>query len=52
MIDPNDVLVTYVVDVKGTMGKDDVSGRYRAATVWHRAGNKWLTAYHTEIKAK
>jgi hypothetical protein len=27
MIDDDDMLMTYTVDVKGTMGKDDVSGR-------------------------
>jgi hypothetical protein len=53
MIDAGeDMLTTYSVDVKGTMGKTDVSGRYWVASVWHRTGNKWLTAYHTEIKAK
>jgi hypothetical protein len=52
MIDPDDMLMTYVVDVKGTMGKDDISGKYHAASLWHRTGNKWLGVYHTEIKAK
>jgi hypothetical protein len=52
MIDQNDMLMTYVVAVKGMMGKDDISGKYNAASVWHRAGTKWLTVYHTEIKAK
>ena len=52
MIDSNNMLMTYVVEVKGTMGKDDISGKYNASSVWHRTGAKWLTAYHTEIKAK
>src|SRR5437764_8813157 len=52
MIDAGNMLMTYVVDVKGTMGKDDMSGKYHAATLWHRTGNKWLGVYHTEIKAK
>ena len=52
MIDPDDMLMTYVVDVKGMMGKDDMSGKYHAASLWHRTGNKWLGVYHTEIKAK
>jgi hypothetical protein len=52
MIDPDDMLMTYSVDVKGMMGKDDMSGKYHAATLWHRTGNKWLGVYHTEIKAK
>jgi hypothetical protein len=52
MIDPNNLLTTYVVDVKGTMGKDDISGKYQVASLWHRTGNKWLGVFHTEIKAK
>ena len=52
MIDPDDMLMTYVVDVKGSMGKTDISGKYQAASLWHRTGNKWLGVYHTEIKAK
>lgn len=52
MIDSNNMLMTYVVEVKGTMGKDDISGKYHASSVWHRTGAKWLAAYHSEIKAK
>ncbi len=52
MIDDDDMLMTYVVDVKGTMGKDDISGKYNAASLWHRTGKTWLGVYHTEIKAK
>lgn len=52
MIDADDVLMTYTVDLKGTEGKQDISGKYNAASVWHRANNKWLGVYHTEIKAK
>jgi hypothetical protein len=51
-IDPDDMLMTYDVDVKGTMGKDDISGKYHAASLWHRDGGKWLGVYHTEVKAK
>jgi hypothetical protein len=52
MIDDDDMLMTYTVDVKGAMGKKDISGKYQAASVWHRAGKKWTGVYHTEIKAK
>jgi hypothetical protein len=51
-IDTDDMLMTYVVDVQGTMGKTDISGKYQAASLWHRTGNNWLGVYHTEIKAK
>ena len=52
MIDQNDMLTTYVAEVKGTAGKQDISGRYNSASIWHRSGNKWLTVYHSEILAK
>lgn len=52
MIDADDMLMTYVVDVKGKSGKDDISGKYQAGSVWHRSGSTWLGVYHTEIKAK
>lgn len=47
-----DILTTYTVVIKGTLGKTDISGRYWCSSVWHRAGKNWLTAYHSEIKAK
>jgi hypothetical protein len=52
MVDKDDMLMTYVVEVKGTMGKEDVSGKYYASSLWHRSGTKWLTAYHSEVKGK
>lgn len=52
MVGQDDMLMTYVVDVKGTMGKENISGKYNASSLWHRSGTKWLTAYHSEIKAK
>jgi hypothetical protein len=52
MVDPDDMLMHYKVNVKGTVGGHDVSGDYRAASWWHRKGGKWLGVYHTEIKAK
>ena len=52
MIDDDDMLVTYLVDERGTLGKTDISGRYWAASVWHRSGNNWTTVYHNETKAK
>ena len=52
MVDPDDMLMTYSVEVKGTHGKEDISGKYNAASLWHRANSKWLGVYHSEIKAK
>ena len=52
MIDDDDMLMTYTVEVKGVNGKQDVSGRYQTASVWHRTGKNWAAVYHSEIKAK
>ena len=56
LIDPEDVLMTYTVVVKGSQGKTDVSGKYYATSVWHRSGTgsaaRWRGVYHSEIKAK
>ena len=51
-IDAEDMLLTYMVDVQGTYGKDDISGSYWASSVWHRGGGRWVAVYHSEIKAK
>ena len=56
MIDPEDVLMTYTVVLKGSDGKDDISGKYHASSVWHRVGagktSKWVAVYHSEVRAK
>jgi hypothetical protein len=52
LIDPEDVLMTYTVEVKGMQGKTDVSGVYHAASLWHRSGSMWRGVYHSEVKAK
>ena len=56
MIDPEDVLMTYAVAVKGSDGKNDISGKYYSSSVWHRVGSgktsKWVAVYHSEVKAK
>ena len=52
MVDPDNMLVTYTADVLGTEDNTSFSGRYWNTTLWHRAGDKWLTVYHGEAKAK
>ena len=52
LIDPEDVLMTYVVTVKGTQGKQDISGAYRTASVWHRSGKLWRAVFHSQVKVK
>jgi len=51
-IDANNILLTYSVDLRGTVGNRPVSDRRWVASLWHRSHGKWLTVYHTEIKAK
>jgi hypothetical protein len=55
-IDSENVLMTYTVEVKGKQGKTDISGKYRAASVWHHsgkgAGSLWRGTFHTEVTAK
>jgi hypothetical protein len=52
MVDPDNMLVTYIADVKGTENKEDFSGHYWNTSLWHRAGGRWLTVYHSEAKVK
>ena len=47
-----DVLLTYMIDVRGTKGKTNFSGRYWATSLWHRSGRNWTLVYHSDVKAK
>lgn len=51
-IDSDNILLTYSVDLRGTVGNKPVSGRRWVASLWHRSHGKWLTVFHTEMKAK
>lgn len=51
-IDRDNVLVTYTADVTHLAEGKPASTRLQVATLWHRTNGKWLTLYHTEIKAK
>ena len=51
-LDNMNVLVTYKAVVDGDMGGQSMSGTYNSLTVWHRNGNQWYVAAHTEVKAK
>lgn len=52
MVDPYNMLTTYMADVKGTADGKSFSGRYWNTSLWHRTGDKWLTVYHGEVRAK
>jgi ketosteroid isomerase-like protein len=50
-IDPSNVIVTYKAVVDGDMNGKSASGTYNAMSVWHRMGNRWNVAAHSEVKA-
>ena len=51
-VDPDNVLLTYAADVHLSVDGRRVSERLWIASLWHRSKDHWLTAYHSEIKAK
>jgi hypothetical protein len=51
-IDNLNVIVAYRVDLEGEAEGQSMSGAYNAMTLWHRRGNQWSVAAHTEVKAK
>jgi len=52
LIDSDNMLMTYTVDEKGMDGKENFSGKYHAASLWHRTDRRWLGVYHTEVRTK
>lgn len=51
LVDPKDLLSTYSIDVTGSEGRKNISGRYWSASLWHRSSGKWRLIYHSEVKA-
>jgi hypothetical protein len=51
-LDPANVIVTSKATVDGSMDGKSMSGTYNSMTVWHRVGNTWKVAAHTEVKAQ
>ena len=45
-------LVTYTVAAKGSFEGADISGDYRATSVWKKEGGAWKLAYHSEMKVQ
>lgn len=43
-------LVNYTARVKGSYEGTDISGDYRATSVWKKDGAAWKLAYHSEMK--
>jgi hypothetical protein len=51
-VDGLNVVVTYKADVDGEMEGQPLTGTYNALTLWHRQGNQWYVAAHSEMKSK
>ncbi len=50
-VDSQNMLVTCKVTVDADMGTKPLSGTYNSLTLWHRSGNRWYVAAHSEVKA-
>jgi hypothetical protein len=51
-LDNANVVVTSKATVDGSMDGKSVSGTYNTMTVWHRVGNMWKVAAHSQVKAQ
>jgi hypothetical protein len=51
-LDPANVIVTGKATVDGSMDGKSMSGTYNTMTVWHRVGNTWKVAAHSQVKAQ
>jgi Domain of unknown function (DUF4440) len=49
---PSIAVITYKATQQTTSEGKDVSGTYYNESVWVKKGEKWLNAFHTEIKSK
>jgi hypothetical protein len=50
-LDDANVIVTYKAMVDGDHDGKSVAGTYNTMTLWHRRGNSWDVAAHSEVKA-
>lgn len=49
---PSIAVITYKATQQATSEGKDVSGTYYNESVWVKKGEKWLNAFHTEVKSK
>ena len=45
-------LVTYSAAARGTFAGADISGDYRATSIWKQDGGRWKLAYHSEMQSQ
>jgi Domain of unknown function (DUF4440) len=48
----NIAVITYKTSLRGTSDGKDVSGNYYNESVWVKKGDRWLSTFHTAIRAK
>ena len=50
--EPDVIVTTYKVTIKGTVDGKDASGTFNAGTVWKAEKGVWLAIFHTNAKAE
>lgn len=48
----NSVLLTYDLEVKGTIWGSDLPPKSRATSIWENRGDRWFLIYHSETPQK
>ncbi|HLW53960.1 MAG TPA: nuclear transport factor 2 family protein [Candidatus Angelobacter sp.] len=49
---PNSMLLTYDLEVKGSILGSDLPPRSRATSIWENRGDHWMLIYHSETPQK
>jgi hypothetical protein len=49
---PNNVLLTYDLEVKGSIMGSDLPPKSRATSIWESRGDRWQLVYHAETPLK
>lgn len=49
---PNNVLLTYDLEVKGSIWGSDLPPKSRATSIWENRGDHWQLIYHSETPQK
>jgi hypothetical protein len=47
-VDANNVVVTYQVDMSGSVQGQNFAGRFNVASYWHRNGRQWRVRLHSQ----
>lgn len=52
LLGPNNALLTYDLEVKGSILGGDLPPKSRATSIWEHRGDRWLLVYHAEVPQK